>query len=303
MLWSVLQSFLRSQGFDALPLQTRRALDATALSFGLPLVRPGVSLLAILATAAVLTSCDLDPWDPKLQRGWVTNCVGPEFGKFAQNGHAGPGPERPVFKINDQLVLAVPKENSPRSVSIDHEPRTCTKVSDLPTVPYVYFYFQGNWSTGYHTNQHPLGPGMGTSTGQPDTVIVRIEQKEKLSDEQRQEIEESRRKALQEQTKDMYQVSGLTCLRGGCSAARTGDSDIVSLKYQELSGSLVAIYAGYNSRRYGGSQLWWQTVTSDLAHWRDIDDEVWRLIDDWNLLNKGTELAAPLASNNRWRGP
>lgn len=78
----------------------------------------------------------------------MTNCVGPEFRKFAENGHEGPGAERPVFRMHDRLLLAVPKEYSPRSVNIDHAPRTCTKVTDLPTVPYVYFYFRGNWSAG-----------------------------------------------------------------------------------------------------------------------------------------------------------
>jgi hypothetical protein len=45
---------------------------------------------------------------PEMEAGWVTNCAGPEFSKF---GGAGPGPERPLFKVTDQLVLAIPKEH------------------------------------------------------------------------------------------------------------------------------------------------------------------------------------------------
>ena len=223
-----------------------------------------VALPALLPCLVLVTGCDWQPRNAEVDWGWVTNCVGPQFSKFARNGQPGPGPERPVFKINDQLVLAVPAENSPRSVSIDHAPRTCTKFSDLPKVPYVYFYFQGKWS---------------------GNVKVRIERKEALEDSP--EIQEARRKAEQELSKDMYQVSGLTCIRGyeWCSAVRPGDSDVVRLKYQRLNDSGVAIYTGYASHKYGGSSMWWWTVTSDLAHWRDIDDEVRKRIAEWNLLS------------------
>ena len=45
---------VRSQGVDAVPLQTRCALRPAALSLGLPLTRLGVRLLATLATAAAM---------------------------------------------------------------------------------------------------------------------------------------------------------------------------------------------------------------------------------------------------------
>src|ERR1700686_5503623 len=103
------------------------------------------TVLAILATVTIIMSCGSPP-HPKLANGWVTNCSDPEFSKFSQTSGAGPGPARPVFRINDQLVLAVPKNNGPSAGRIEREPRECRTISDLPKVPYLYFVIRGNWS-------------------------------------------------------------------------------------------------------------------------------------------------------------
>src|ERR1700758_2804626 len=137
---------VRSQGVDAVPLQTRCALRPVALSRGLPRTGLGVRVLATLATAAVVTSCDSQSRNPQLEWGWVTNCTGPEFNKVSQDSGSSPGPDRPVFKINDQFVLAVPKKNRPYANKLDHEPRECKKISDLPPVVFLAFVFAGTSS-------------------------------------------------------------------------------------------------------------------------------------------------------------
>jgi hypothetical protein len=117
--------------------------------------------------------CGAKPRNPQWQRGW-TNCAGPDFRQFALNGDIGPGPGLPVFRINHQLVIAVPKKYGPNAGSLGHEPRRCTKLSDLPTASYLYVSFQGNWSSGYNPNDVPTADGT-TQAVQPDRVIVRIE--------------------------------------------------------------------------------------------------------------------------------
>lgn len=61
-----------------------------------------------------------------LANGWVTNCTGPEFGGSKGDGFAGPGPDRPVFRVTDQLVLAVSNSKWPSSGRIESEPRECS---------------------------------------------------------------------------------------------------------------------------------------------------------------------------------
>ncbi len=112
--------------------------------------------LAIAAIAAVLSSCDSHiSSNPHLENEWVTNCVGLEFSQFSQDGKVGPGPERPVFKVNDQLVLSIPTKNRPSADKFDHAPRECRQIGDLPPAPYLYFVIWGNWSAGYRTEEVP----------------------------------------------------------------------------------------------------------------------------------------------------
>src|SRR5882724_10774883 len=82
--------------------------------------------------------------DPRLANGWITNCAGPSFGRFSVDGKLGPGPDRPVFRITDRLVLAVPKNNRPSAAGIHNVPRDCNNLSDLPPAPFLTFVISGN---------------------------------------------------------------------------------------------------------------------------------------------------------------
>ncbi len=101
-------------------------------------------MLFTLAISALMTSCDSHSPDPQLGWGWVTSCAGPEFGKF---GGSGPGPQRPVFRVTDQLVVAVPKNYRPYAASIDREPGECRKMSDLPPTDLLTDWIHRAWAT------------------------------------------------------------------------------------------------------------------------------------------------------------
>jgi hypothetical protein len=78
------------------------------------------------------------------------------------------------------------------------------------------------------------------------------------------------------------EIAGLKC--ADWCVGPTG-VDTMHLRYWQRSPSFVEIHATYTSSRYGGLLVWWHTYTSDVAHWRDIDDEVWKLVAQWNLLD------------------
>jgi len=258
-------------------------------------LKGSVALPLALALASLTGACDSSNSGPnspqwRLERGWITNCTGPEFSRFAQNGARGPGPNRPIFRINDQLVLAIPSEHWPYTQSIEREPRECAKLGDLPPVGFVVFYFQGHWSAGYKPSDVPLIDGTRAT---PDWVWVRVERKEddsKLSAADRQYAEEHRRNFMEEDRKRGRQVAGLTCSMvcwGDPLPGSEPNPDVVSLKYYQRNSSFVQIYTDYRSHKYGGTRMYWIAVTSDLAHWRAIDDEVWKRVAEWNLLKQG----------------
>ena len=120
----------------------------SALSRGLPTWREKVSV-GVIAVAILLFAGwywryggpgDSDPKkETQLANGWVTNCSGPEFSKFSPNRNAGPGPARPVFRLNDQLVLAVPTKNMPSAGRIDDELRACRTSCRRSLIPGARF--------------------------------------------------------------------------------------------------------------------------------------------------------------------
>jgi hypothetical protein len=131
-------------------------------------------IVVLVAAVTITTSCGAKAEDPK-EKGWVTNCAGPDFKKFSQSGAEVLGPERPVFRINDRLVVAVPATFKPAALLNPENLTPCRSLSDLKPVPFLTFGFQGDWSTKrppsdmpkYHTRVKEV---------RADWVSIRIEQ-------------------------------------------------------------------------------------------------------------------------------
>lgn len=265
------------------------------------------TVMATLAIAANLAGCGSDPSSSRccqLDAGWVTNCAGPAFRPFAANGGSGPGPERPVFRINDQLVLAVPKQNRPYASSIDHEPSECRNISDLPRARFLHFVIQGNWSAGFRPEDIPLEDGHRKFD--PDYVTVRIEPATPItaSAEDTKKSLDEMEKWHRDHSSGTLDIGGLTCFipKGGydffdCAGSRSkSDPDVIKLRYKAYSApNFVLVQAQYVSSHYGGLRVFWQAWTADPpVHARDIDAAVWQAIEDWNVLSRVERHAAPL---------
>jgi hypothetical protein len=242
-------------------------------------------VIAMLAAVTVTTGCDNPPQNPELANGWVTNCSGPEFSRFSQAGGPGPGPDRPVFKINDQLVLAVPKKNWP-SAHIDAGPRECKKASDLPGADFLNFIIQENWSSGYRPEDIPIVGGAKMFL--PDVATVRVERSipSKFSEEEQQKIKRVLNEARQEISIGTREIGGLTCLVPkppmdwfNCNGNRTAaESDITHLRFREYpSTPFVLILADYDSSHYGGIHVSWKAWILDPSHALAVDRTVWNV--------------------------
>ena len=256
-----------------------------------------------------------DPWeldpqkDAQLANGWVTNCSGPEFSKFSPNRNAGPGPDRPVFRINDRLVLAVPAKNMPSAGRLEDEPRGCRTIADLPKVPYLYFVVQGDWSGVYNPDDVPLEGDR--KQFRPDAVTVRIELEppSPLSVEDQREIDRSVSKVWHEDLLEPQEIGGLTCgkiaevvrrvtMGGMRCSGRRAPSDPDEIRFDTSVYSItpfLLLHANYRSSHYGGIHVYWQVWTLDLAHGRDIDQAIWKSLTEWNLVS-GPRSGGPATS-------
>jgi hypothetical protein len=284
-------------------------LIRSALSRGLPTWREKVSVGVIAAVILLLAGWywryggqwKLDPQrEARLGHGWVTNCSGPQFGKFSQDRVTGPGPARPMFKVSDQLVLAVPKSNWPSAGRLDYEPEQCRTIKDLPKVPYLYFVIQGNWSGNYDPKDVPLENGRNKFL--PDAVTVRVESEPPsppLPIEEQRKFEQIGEK-IRNHFQSNHEVGGLTCgsafpgkppsEQGGLtcwghrSPSEPDEMNFRTFGYKNQT-PFIWINANYISSHYGGIRVYWQVWTLDVAHARDIDQAVWQSLSDWNLVS------------------
>jgi hypothetical protein len=92
--------------------------------------------------------------------------------------------------------------------------------------------------------------------------------------------------------KDMY---GLRCYRGRvltdrltCYGSRDAAAQEDILLYVPLSADTSAntfpmLKANYFSRRYGGVRIAWRTHVRNLPRWHEIDAQIWKLIEAWNV--------------------
>jgi len=245
--------------------------------------------------ACAIAACDASHSnDPRLEAGWVTNCAGPAFSKF---GGSSPGPDRPVFRVTDKLVLAVPKEFRPVSGRIDREPSKCAQISDLPRNVLLEFILQGDWSAGSSLADIPTVSG-NLKMFRPDRVWVRIEKdiRPRISPEEEREFDEIDAAYARDTYIGQRDIAGLTCPiskhvgeLSHCSGKRNpSDLDVVKLRYNDHSASsFILIQSDYVSSRFGGILVYWQAWTSDVSHWRDIEDAIWKHVAEWNLLSTG----------------
>src|SRR5580658_329502 len=250
--------------------------------------------VADLRSAAPSTSRP-DPREAELKNGWITNCTGPAFNQLPNGEDRSQGSKRPVFKVNDQLVLAVPVANLPSASSIDSEPAHCKTVSDLPPAQYVTFAISGDWSAGYKPQDIPtVGKGKQFT---PDVVAVRIQPEfDNSTPEEKDRRHQMIMGAVQQDSTGTLQLGRLTCFLSKwtsmdtmCLGAGISESDFMRVRYGRYAATpFVLVIADYPSIRYGGIHVFWRAWTLDPSNIPIIDEAIWKSIDEWNLLQNVT---------------
>jgi len=261
-------------------------------------LRPvGIADLRPVAPAATQP----DPQQAELKNGWITNCTGPAFSQLTNGEEGSQRVKRPVFKVNDQLVLAVPVENLPSSSSIESEPAHCKEISDLPPAGYLTFAIAGNWSAGYKPEDIPtVGTGKQFT---PDVVAVRIQPEfDNSTAEQKEHDQEMIKGAVEQESTGTLQFGRATCFLSKWSSmdtscfggTRVSDTDFMRARYGRYAATpFVLVIADYPSIRYGGIHVFWKAWTLDPSHIPDIDETIWKSINEWNVLNNSTRSHEP----------
>ena len=220
-------------------------------------------------------------------------------------------------KITDTLVLAIPLQfqrsavgdgKAPRSPFVDAAGRTEVRFDFF--LPDFHGYTLQNYRNDFDENKvevvylhaadpHEADPG---APGEyPPNMLKRL-----LAD------------FLDPKAyKDMY---GLRCYQGrvltdrlACYGLRDPALKEDILLYVPVvteggANSFPMLKANYFSQRYGGVRIAWRTHVRNLPRWREIDAQIWKFIDEWQVpqqpaaapapgapppADKGTETVAP----------
>src|SRR5436305_9632336 len=85
---------------------------------------------------------------------------------------------------------------------------------------------------------------------------------------------------------DYQDMHGLRCYQGRARSERItcyGRRDAASKGDIMLHGAVPLMQARYFSRRYGGVRIAWRTHVRNFSRWREIDAQIWKFIDAWNV--------------------
>ena len=202
---------------------------------------------------------------------------------------------RPALaKLNDNLTLAIP----PQYQQFWRQPREMVRAparpDQIPLAPAVGFSFFLPDFSGYTPNNYKI-------TFDPDRVDI---DSLESSDPRQAELDapgayppNMLKRVLEAGVKgEPQEMYGLTCYRSN------GDFQNILTCYAPTDESIgeyimlrvdvppfdsytrfPLVHAMYFTKRYGGLQIIWNTHSKNFPRWRDIDAQIWKFIDSWNI--------------------
>ena len=237
--------------------------------------------LAVLAVGLIAAAaCTKEPSEPPATRPAAAPLSAWPEGRTAPQ------------KITDTLVLAIPLQFERSAVGDDKAPRSpFSGAAGRTEVRFDFFlpdfsgYTLQNYRNDFAENKvevvylhagDPHEADSGAPGEYPPNMLKRM---------------------LQDQLnphdyKDMY---GLRCYKGrvltdrltcyGRRDAAAGEDILlyVPLAQDAAPNSFPMLRANYFSRRYGGVRIAWRTHVRNLPRWQDIDAQIWKFIEAWNV--------------------
>ena len=200
------------------------------------------------------------------------------------------------LKITDTLVLAIPLQYERSAIEDAHAPRSPFRgVAGRTEARFDFFLpdFGGYTLQNYRNDSDP---------SKVEVVYLHAGDPHEAEPDAPGEYPPNMlKRSLQEQLdprgyKDMY---GLRCYRGriltdrlACYGERDAAAHEDILLYVPVAApppeGLATMKANYFSRRYGGVRIAWRAQARNLPHWQDIDAQIWKFIDAWNVAPAAT---------------
>jgi hypothetical protein len=202
---------------------------------------------------------------------------------------------RPAMaKLNDNLILAIPPQYQKFWRQKDDVDRAPMAIEKIPLAPVVGFSFFMPDFSGYTPDNY-------ATTFVPDRIdVVSLEP----SDPRQVEpdapgyyppnmIKRIIRAGVKGDSQDLYglkcyhtvgrQSDVLTCY--GRRDDKRQEDIMLEVYVPPYERGLVnpSMQARYFTTRYGGLTLVWNTHSKNFPRWHDIDAQIWKFIDSWNI--------------------
>ncbi|MGB6602840.1 MAG: hypothetical protein WA747_04570 [Steroidobacteraceae bacterium] len=240
-----------------------------------------VTAVSVVCIAAAVAGCHREPGRAASERTTPLPREWPQ-------GRGAP------VKITDQLSLAVPLQYERSAIEPGGPPAPPASQSGHGEVQFDFFLpdFSGYTLQNYRNDSDP---------NRVEVVYLHAGDAHEGDPDAPGEYPPNMLKRALQQAFDprrYHDQYGLRCYEGRELAGRIacyGQRDKKSREDIMLT-SLVPPYpegvtfpvfqARYFSKRYGGVRLEWRAHVSQLPHWREIDAQIWKFIDAWNVVQQ-----------------
>jgi hypothetical protein len=243
-------------------------------------------LTAVLVLCAVtLAGC--------ARKGPATGVRPPELPREWPQGRAAP------VRITDQLTLAIPLAYERSAIEPGRPPAPSPTPSGHGEVHFDFFLpdFSGYTLRNYRNDSDP---------DKVEVAYLHGGNPHEADPDAPGEYPPNMLKRALEETLDPKRYRdqyGLRCYQGRVAPGRitcygpraaAGEDIMLTALVPPYAPDVTfpEMQARYFSKRYGGVRLSWRTHVRNLPRWREIDAQIWKLIDAWNVAQQ-TGAAAP----------
>lgn len=213
----------------------------------------------------------------------------------------------PPLKITDELILQIPLQYERGAINPDRRPMRAfiSQQSDKNEAGFDFFLpdFSGYTLQNYRSDTDP---------NKVEVVYLHAsDPHEAEPDAPGLYPPNMLKRALADSLnpKDFKDQYGLRCYRSRepssrltCFGRRDAAGEDIVLTTAEppyAADQFPQVQARYFSKQYGGVRIYWRTHVDNLPRWREIDAQIWKFIDSWQMRAAVGPVEPPLPAKPR----
>lgn len=255
-----------------------------------------IAMLALLCSACDSKNITEKPmYEPPLKPGQVLD-------KDTEYGKKWPG-KPALFKLSDTMLLQIPPTYQKFWEQGDKVTRPPADLSKLPSGGLIGFHFfmpdfsgftPDNYESEFHEDRvdviwvKPVGMGQeqpGATGSYPPNMYQRMTTGTAKLDPDKYE----EKYGLRCFSPRPHDLDMRTCY--GLRDATTGEYILLRISVPPYEDWIKYpnMQAEYFSPQYGGVEILWRANMKHFARWQDIDSQIWKFIEAWNIRNTGNQ--------------